>query len=200
MFIGWMAGGTGVVLLYSAYKNVTPFSVLRGTLTGSDDRTAIQMHGTGFTTGSAPGAPGANVGTAPTDSHPTASAGSGTSRAAKLLARQITPTLVPIPTQPNMRLDVGAMASFMSVQAEYGKPIPLTSGYRSEATQAAGHASDPDRFAPANKSGHTAGIAIDIHADKVDLEDPRLYEIFTKHGWYRRGRSGIMHYSYGVPA
>jgi hypothetical protein len=99
-----------------------------------------------------------------------------------------------------MLLDVTAMASFMAVQATYGKPIPLTGAWRSEAVQAAGYESDPNRFAPPGKGAHPVGLAVDVHADRVDLNDPKLLEAFTRHGWYRRGRSGIMHYSYGVPA
>jgi hypothetical protein len=200
-FISWIAGGTGVVLLYSAYKNVSPVSVLQGTLTGNPDRTPIQTgYGSGFTSGGTTGAPGARAGTSPVDTNPVANAGVGTSRAAKLLARQITPTLVPIPTQPTMRLDVTAMASFMAVQTAYGKPIPLTGAWRSEAVQAQGYETDPDRFAPPGKGGHPVGIAVDVNANKVNLNDPKLFDSFTRYGWYRRGRSGIMHYSYGVPA
>jgi hypothetical protein len=46
-FLGWLAGGAGVVLVYSAYKNESPISVLKGSLTGDGTRSNIAPVGAG---------------------------------------------------------------------------------------------------------------------------------------------------------
>lgn len=191
LVLGWMAVGIGITLVYAAIKNISPLDVITGTITGDAARRPIDTTTTTIGVGSSPvgGSGGSAVGE---------SAGSSV-RARRLANREITPTLVPIPTQPTKRLDAEALASFMRVQAEYGKPLILTGAWRSEQSQAQGHAQDPNRFAPPGKGGHPVGIAVDLHTDRVNVNDPRLYEIFTRNGWYRAGKSGPMHWSYGVP-
>lgn len=187
-FIGWIAGGTGVVLLYSAYKNVSPTDVVRGTLTGDSTRNPIAN----------PSVP--NSSSSDTPSNP---GGSGAPYAANTVPRavdiwndRISPTLVPIPTQPNLRMDIAAVASFMKVQAEYGKPIILSGTYKSAEQAIADNAREPNRFAA--KSGHSKGIALDIDMNKVNVNDPKLFEVFSRNNWFRVGRSGPMHYSWGI--
>jgi hypothetical protein len=191
-FLGWTAGAAGIVLVYSAYKNVGPVSVIKGTLTGSTDRTAID-DGTAvaFTDRANEWLTGNGNGSDPAGS---------IDRARKLQARQIQPVWTPIPTQPTMKLDIYAVKSFLQVQAEYGKPLKLTGAQRSTETQAAGYAADPGRFAPPGKSGHEVGIAIDLDTSKVNVNDPRLNAIMTKYNWFAAGRSGAMHRSWGIPA
>jgi hypothetical protein len=46
--------------------------------------------------------------------------------------------------------------------------LDLTSGYRSEAEQAALYAQKPDLAAPPGHSFHEVGGAIDVHADDID--------------------------------
>ena len=192
--IGWLAATGGIVLLYGAYKNTSPLSILTGQLTGAAHRTVIN-----------PNAGIGAVGTASNSLVPTASPAKydGTNAASPRIAaianRSQEPTLVPIPWQPNATLDIEALASLAKVQAMYGKPLFVTSGYRSYASQATAHASDPSRFAPADSSLHTVGLAVDFNTNSVNVEDPKLVDLMTANRWYRVGKSGHMHWSYGVP-
>lgn len=191
-FIGWVAGGAGVVLLYSAYKNVSPTDVVRGTLTGDSTRRSI-----------ASTVPNSNIDDIGSNSAPSNPGGSGAPyapgtvpRAVDIWNRRIEPTLIPVPTQPNLRMDVGAVASFMKVQAEYGRPIFLSGTYKSAQQAIEDNARDPSRFAA--KSGHSRGIALDIDTNRTNVNDPKLFEVFSKNNWFRVGRSGPMHYSWGI--
>lgn len=198
-FLGWMAGGTGIVLLYSAYKNESPFDVLQATLSATP--TAARKIDTSTTSlGSTDSDP------APSYSSRAGSIAANNSREGQIAAHVIQPTLVPIPTQPNMLLDIGAMTSFMKVQAKYGKPIILTGAYRSHAAQvdAYNRAGPNGTFGTPGTSKHEVGLAVDLHAMN-NLEDPRLIAAFESEGWYRRGKvlsngkPEPWHWSYKVP-
>lgn len=191
-FVGWALGGMGIVLLASAITNHNPFSVIVGVLTGSDERTKIDP----------------TVSTASTGTMPTTTTGenselwtdSALPRSQALMNGTTIPVLIPIPTQPTMRLDVSAVPAFLAAQAEWGKPIKLTGATRSTEEQAAGYADDPDRFAPPGKSAHEKGIAIDVNTNTTNVNDAEFIRVMNKHGWVAAGRSGPMHYSYGVRA
>lgn len=194
VLLAWLAGGTGVVLVYSAYKNVGPMSVLTGNLTGDKTRTTIDS-----TTGVVSGGTTGDTGSGDYSRDQTVPVSPGESaRLQQIANRTLAPTLIPLPTQPWIQLDVQAVASFMKVQAEYGKPIPLTGGYRSYADQAKGYQQDPSRFAAPGKSLHEVGLAIDINTDKTNVGDPKLVDVMSKAGWFRVGKSGDMHWSFGV--
>lgn len=192
-FLGWSAAAAGIVLVYAAYKNVSPVAIVRGTLTGNPDRPLIDSTvGTGIKgVGSTVSTGGKTPVPASTTVH---------ERARRLQDREIQPLWVPIPTQPTMKLDAYAVSSFLQVQSEYGQKLWLTGAQRTYAEQNTGYASDPNRFAPPGKSGHEVGIAIDLDTNKVNVNDTRLNDIFAKHGWFTAGRSGAMHKSWGVAA
>lgn len=190
-FIGWTVGAVGIVLAYSAYKNVGPVSVVTGLLRSDSSRSTIDS-GSGARVGSS------IAGVTPAAS--TVAAGPAADRAKALMAGKVNPVWVPIPTQPTMRLDYMAAASFIKVQTEYGKLLPLTGAQRSRQEQADGYARDPGRFAPPGKSGHEFGIAIDLNTNKVDINDPELIKILKANNWFAAGRSGQMHWSWGIPA
>lgn len=188
MFLGWMAGGTGIVLLYSAYKNKSPLTVLTDTLTGNKT-TAAPI--SGF------------VSTTPT----TGTTVTGSTRASAIKAKTVRPDYVSIGSQPNLVLDRDAAASFARVEAAYGKTIFLSGASRSYAEQAASYALHPERFAPPGTSLHEVGLAVDV-VQTMNLEDPRLIAAFTSNGWFRAGKLGNWyghgqihepwHWSYGV--
>lgn len=190
--MAWLAGGAGVILLYSAYKNVSPVSVVSGRLSGDNIKTPIDSssgstvvsgdYGGDYSKGNTVSAPSSDV-----------------ARAQQLAARSITPIIVPIPSQPTMMLDYIAVKSFMGVQGAFGALIPITGGYRSYATQAKRYQEAPSRFAPPGHSLHEVGLAVDVNTDRVDVNAAPLIKAFSDHGWYRVGKSGPMHWSYGVP-
>lgn len=199
VLLGWLGATAGLVVLYSAYKNESPLSVLGNTLGGTPTRpigTSSGSQASGFMSGSV------------TD--PTTFVGSGaigpsggkvaSERAKRIQARELTPTLIPIPTQPTLRMDYEAVNSLMKVQQQIGRTLPATGTMRSYEEQARGHASDPSRFAEPGHSGHEVGIAIDFDTGKVDLEASDFLQAMVSNGWFRSGRSGIMHWSYGVAA
>ncbi len=197
--LAWFAAGTGVVLLYAAYKNVSPVSIITGRLSGDDSRTPITTTISNAFDGTITGTVG-DVGTdgySKGDTIPPSPA--NVARAQALQNRTAKPILVPIPSSPLNLLDSMAMLSFMKVQSEYG-PIAITGAYRSTAAQAKGYADDPGRFAEPGHSAHEVGLAVDINTNKVDVNDPRLIAIMSRNGWYRVGKSGPMHWSYGVAA
>lgn len=204
-FVGWVAGGVGVVLLYSAYKNTSPFGVLKHTL-GSESTApkpidsgvrAVDFGWNGLTT---------NIEAQPQSSVAfdwsglTTNIGAVGTRPQQLKDHKVSPIWTPIPTQPTMLLDICAVSPFLQVQLSYGKPIFLTGAKRSAADADAKFAEDPNRYAPGDKSLHVVGLAVDVATDHVDVNDPKLLDAFTKQGWFRRGKPGeLWHYSYGVP-
>lgn len=111
--------------------------------------------------------------------------------------------------QGNHRLTPAAAAAFKQWQSLYGSTIHLTDSYRDSATQARGHAEDPDRFASASGSYHTRGQAVDVNltvttagqsVNGQPLYD-RLRSTGRQAGWetYSRGERGkhTWHFSYG---
>jgi hypothetical protein len=188
--LGWLAGGTGIVLVYSAYKNHSPVDVLRNTLKG--DKTSIAN--ISVTPGL--GASSAASGIRPTDETD--------SRAISISKGAIKPTLVPIPTQPLLLMDIDAVASFMKVQWQYGRPIILGNTYRTSKQQSDSYQRDPVHFAPPGHSLHEKGLALDLNTSLMNTEDPKLISAFESNGWFRRGKvidgkPELWHWSYGVP-
>jgi hypothetical protein len=214
--IGWVLGGAGIVGLYAAYKDQSPYDILKDALTGeSNGRRKIADIVVPHVQGTAPitGGP-LDVGFGSSDASSYISApdptgpgtdqkGSGSvvsARAEKLAKRQITPTLVPIPWQPVQMGDYEAVKSLVKASAQLGVPIWVTSMYRSYATQAKQHAANPNQFADPNTSGHVVGIAIDVDANKINVADARFNSIMHQNGWFNVAHEGdAVHYSYGYP-
>lgn len=192
-----MAAGTGVILVYSAYRNTGPLSVLTGALTGDSARTTINA---GIS-------PSVNVVT--TGGDVSGSSAVGSTRAAGIKAKTIRPEYVALINHPGLVLDKEAAASFFQVETSYGKPISLSGASRSTAEQAANYALHPERFGKPGTSLHEVGLAVDVN-QLLNLEDPNLINAFTSHGWFRAGKMGHWynktttipepwHWSYGVP-
>lgn len=183
--LGWVTVGGGILLAYSAYKNKSPLDLLGNTLRGTAGTKLLSEP---------------PVGAGPA----TVYSSSGT-RPALLAARKIQPTYVPIPYQPTMLVDVCVIGPLMASVTEYGRPILLTGAKRTAEEQADGYAKDPSRFATPGNSLHEVGLAIDVSTILMDVTDPKLFNVLTRHGFYRRGKvlaNGLpepWHYSYGVP-
>ena len=195
-FLGWIIGTGGVVLLYSAYKNRSPFAALQGVIqTGTATVTPIQ---TSFNSESSATATGTGSGSGSSTRGFTAT---GSRRADQLKARIIKPNLVSV---DGVTLDSEAAASFQQVEATYGAKIHTTGSFRSYAQQAAAYAANPGKFAPPGQSLHEVGLAVDVSSAFHNLDDPRLVAAFTNAGWYRQGkvingRPEPWHWTYGVP-
>jgi len=170
-FLSWIVAAGGSVLLYAAYKNKSPLSLLQETL-GVGTATPIQTTFAGRTasgtvsTGASPA--GSSDAEYEAKFGPLVEFGHG-----KQLLRQ------------------KAADSFRRVEAAYGKTIPTTGAYRTPAAQAAGYAKSPGRFLPPSKgvSKHVRGIAVDLNTITVSLNDPRLVAAFQAEGWHRPGAS-----------
>lgn len=110
----------------------------------------------------------------------------------------------PLVTWQGVTLNVPAMRSFQTAQRNAGGRIQVSSSYRSCAQQTAacmnlcGHSSCPD-CAPAGKSQHQRGNAIDVHTDTANLDLAIRY--LTPLGWCRWDPTGDRgHFAYQVCA
>lgn len=196
VFIGWVAGGIGVVLFYSAYTNHSPIAALKAVLNGEHISSTPTLSGAL--------SPDSGSGSATNNLLNPSTTGSG--RPAQLKARVIQPNLVSVGSQPGLQLDSDAATSFARVEAAYGQKIPLSGTFRSYAQQAIEYAQHPNLFAPPGTSLHEVGLALDID-QSFNLDDPKLIAAFQQNGWFRQGktinwkgqtRPEPWHWSYGV--
>ncbi len=103
-------------------------------------------------------------------------------------------SLVPI-GQGSHKLAPAAAASFAAAEAQTGGRIAVTDSFRSSAQQADCHRRKPDLCAPAGRSCHEKGIAVDV----VDMRNQRVIDALTANGWVRYDPAREpWHYSYGV--
>lgn len=164
-------GLAGVGLIVAAYRNVSPLAQVRAILSGQGNAGPIDQ-GTGVA--DVPTFAGSTVIATATGSDP--------------------PGLIPI-GQGSHRLRADAAAAFALWQAQFGAPITITDSYRSYATQAAGHAKDPGRFADPAKSEHVKGTAVDVNLQAVGASPPKnggagnavwqkLYATAVATGWH----------------
>lgn len=109
-----------------------------------------------------------------------------------------------------------AMRSFKAAQVGYakksgwskdrirknpdGRPIIILPGSkRSCATQRRLYASDPNRYANPNVTGHTRGLAIDVSQNQTAKDLANIKEALMNHGWNRvRPDDEPWHYSFFV--
>lgn len=210
-FVGWSAGGVGVILLYSAVTNQSPIDVVRKALTGNSEGVARALD--------KPNVNGSGGSFTPTDSANSGGGGSGGARlqgsgnvrqdALSVGGSQSSSDWVSIGSQPKFKLAPPAAASFNQVERDFGRTIKLTGAGRSYAEQVIGFNADPGRFASPGNSLHEFGLAVDVHSD-MNWNDPALVAAFTKNGWFRRGKRGDWnkdgsvepepwHWSFGVP-
>lgn len=178
-FLGWTVGLGGIVLLYAAYKNKSPLSLLQQTL-GVGTVTPIQ---TTFVSGSS--GSGSATSTASTDN-----AGSPASASIAEAERKYGPLVTFGHGRMTLRRD--AAASFNRAEAKFGQSIPLTGASRTLAQQAASAAASPGRFLPPSKgtSKHVLGIAVDISAVVPGgWNNPKLVQAMESEGWIRPGKS-----------
>ena len=187
--LAWVMTGTGALLAYSAFRNKSPLSVLRGiegpSISGS---------------GSASGTGSGIFGSIPL---PTEVAGvSSIARLRMIANREIAPTLVAI--QPYGQLDKDAAASLARIDTKHGYVVPASSAndaYRPFAVQAAAAArgemiNGKPRYADPNKGLHVVGLAFDIHSG---FNKPEVWNAFRAEGWHQsRPIDEPWHWSYGV--
>lgn len=198
-FLGFLAAGGGAILLFSAYRNESPFDVVKDALTG--DKSARSKINSGLE----PNLTGSGGAMTPIDDEDATggggggygarfSGGSGTSerRTAAIAAGGTYDSgeWVKANTIPKVPLAPVATQSINQVVADYGKPIYVSGGGRSYAQQVLGYNSDPNRFAKPGNSLHEAGLAIDLDQGRMNLENPSLIAAFTKNGWVRAGKKG----------
>lgn len=206
-FVGWSAGGVGIILIYSAVSNQSPIDVVRKALTGDDMGTARMLDKPNV------GDSGSTSSTSTDTTSGTGARFSGNIRADATAAggTRESGDWVSIASQPKFKLAPPAAASFSQVERDYGQTIKLSGAGRSYAEQVAGFHADPGRFATPGNSLHEYGLAVDINSSmSKSWNDPALVAAFTKNGWYRRGKRGDWnkdgtiepepwHWSYGVP-
>lgn len=96
--------------------------------------------------------------------------------------------------------------AFQQAQAEYGRDIPLTSGYRTYASEVERNKSDAKRWPLPNE--HIVGNAIDVYGDNMPgwlvppARDPGVRAVLAKYGWKQWNPDGwdFMHFSWQVAA
>lgn len=179
-FLAWLLAGIGSLLAYSLYAKKLPLDILRGissggSIGGSDSSGVLSASGLSQGTGN--------------ESEPV--------RLRLIANREMAPT--PVPIQPHGQLDKAAAASKARIDRKLGYVVPPASAndaYRPYATQAAGYARDPERYANPNKGLHVVGLAFDIHSD---FNTPEVYNAFRQEGWHQtRPGDEPWHWSYGV--
>lgn len=200
--VPWVLATVGAWVLYSAVVGRRPLDELRAALTGAPS----------------PG-PSATLGGSLTASAAARGSAAGTTEIPVIPAalRSSAPPadLVQI-GQGGHRLRRDAASAFAMWQTVFGQPIPVTDSWRDPAIQAAQHEKDPGRFAPADKSAHPKGLAVDVNLQAIpgmkapsrgrdDGNDTwrRLYTSAVATGWCnpRGGPRGDgrepWHFSYG---
>lgn len=182
-FIGWVAGGLGVILITSAVKNKSPYDVVKGALSGNGlTARTLDKPNTSNGESSTNGGSGTNTNTLVGGSVGTAAAAAGGSNKSS--------DWVSIQSQPKFKLAPVAATSFNQVERDYGKTIYLSGAGRSYAEQVIGYNLDPNRFAKPGNSLHEWGLAVDIDMLRMNVNDPALVAAFSKNGWLRRGKQG----------
>lgn len=192
--MAWMLGGTGALLVYSAFKKENPIKVLTDTMGAGKAVSFVPSSGAPLAPAD-PNSRGAPPGT------------SEASRLRMIASRLISPTLVNIP--PGGQLDIAAAGSLSRINARLGFTVQNVGAYRSYAEQAALYASDPERFGSPEGSMHVVGLAIDVHAEQ--MKNANLVREFVAEGWHRvrwigpghcgtgsRAQNEEHHWSYGV--
>jgi len=86
-----------------------------------------------------------------------------------------------------MTLQEPALLSIRAVEKELSRPwkrfmVRVTGTIRTCELQRKLYASDPNRYAPPNKTLHTHGLAIDVHTAYLD---DRLRKALLAHGWHQ---------------
>jgi hypothetical protein len=187
--MAWVLGGTGALIVYSAYRSQNPLNVLKGVVGPS-----IYQPGSGV-----PDLP-------PDPKAPPPGNVSDPVRIRQIANREIAPTLVDIPG--GGKLDIASAASLRRINAKLGYTVGNVGAWRSYAEQLRLWLDKPGTFGDPNKSLHVVGLAIDV----VDSqrENQALQQAFAAEGWHRARALGIggcgtqgrddehWHWSYGV--
>lgn len=104
-----------------------------------------------------------------------------------------------------VKLQGPAMRAFKAAERRYGKrrktgwrAIPLTGSWRSCEYQADLYASDPDRYASPDKTGHTRGLAIDVRNDLGLIAKFRIRRALRAEGWKQARSDEPWHHSYWI--
>jgi hypothetical protein len=112
-----------------------------------------------------------------------------------------------------VKLQGPAMRAFREAERRYAKlsypiryrrgkilsrAIPLTGSWRSCAYQASLYKKDPKRYASANGTGHTRGLAIDVRNDLPQKEKEKIKKALTSFEWKQARSDEPWHFSYWV--
>ena len=96
-----------------------------------------------------------------------------------------------------VKLQKPAMDSFRVASIKV-KGIPLTGSWRSCAYQTQLYASDPNRYAAPNGTGHTRGLCIDVSTAQSALKLRRIHKALTAGDWHQARSDESWHWSYHV--
>lgn len=172
----YSAALVGVWLAYTAARNESPLDVLRGVLSGNRETPRALNPAAGDAAGTSPGVTaGATQGDIAAGLGAVTVTGSGAAGMVSI-------------GQGGHKLAPGAAAAFKRWEALFGRQITVTDSYRDPATQAAGYAKDPGRFASPAKSRHPRGEAVDVNLQALGAVPPgatwdRLYSTAVAAGW-----------------
>jgi hypothetical protein len=202
--IGWVAAFAGAYFLYAAIADKNPVSALTSVLT-SDPGKVKPIAGysiTGAPAGHDPasgatiaGANGATSGGGGSFAPVSTASSAEQQAAAQIAATTGPPYLVTI--AGGHKLAPIAAAGYERASAKYGRPIPITGAYRSYAVQSSAYATDPDRFAPPDRSLHPKGLAIDVNS--ANQSEPALVAALSSSGWAQTALpKEPWHWSFGV--
>lgn len=86
-----------------------------------------------------------------------------------------------------IQLSPAALPAFQKWRADWGGPIPCTTGWRSAAVQQAGYDKDPKGHAPPDKSFHCKGLAVDVDNNWLQAlpadQQTKLRRAAAANGW-----------------
>ncbi len=96
-----------------------------------------------------------------------------------------------------VKLQKPAMDSFRAASLKC-KGIPLTGSWRSCAYQTELYASDSNRYAAPNGTGHTRGLCIDVSTALPARKLRAIHKALTAHDWHQARADEPWHWSMGV--
>jgi len=97
----------------------------------------------------------------------------------------------------SLKLQKAAMDSFIGAANEVGG-IRLTGSWRSCEAQTRYYNSDPNRYAPPDKTAHCRGLAIDVATDQGAEKLADIKGALSKRGWFQARADEPWHWSAGI--
>lgn len=98
-----------------------------------------------------------------------------------------------------LRIQKPAARSLEDAERRLGFAVRVTGAHRTCEQQEAYYASDPNRYAPPDKTAHPRGLAIDVDTRLGVLRRARLKRALRARGWHQaRPDDEPWHWSYGI--